>query len=314
MGLQDTVKELKEQVEAAASRVAEEEKTALAALDKVVEEVKEEPKTEEKKEEPKEEVKVEEKEEKPAEKKTDAEHAKERIAKKKDRLADDLAAARERIAALEARQQPVEVKRESIDQEPNKLENPVGWMDWKLREQQKQIENLSGWKAEQDTVKKRETIKDQAQREVASFEAQLLTIYPDYNDVKSYYANMLAASIKIVNPKITQSSLEEAVRNRLLTRAAEFQVEGYENPIEPMYLEAKALGYQPPKKENTKEEVKPDLDKVSGYRKRNAGMAGASGSGGEADVTAKVAATMTNAEFAKLKPDQKKRLFASLRA
>jgi hypothetical protein len=81
-------------------------------------------------------------------------------------------------------------------------------------------------------------------------------------------------------------------------------------------LEAKSLGYQPEAKSDAKEEKeqpKPDMDKVSKLRSRNAGMAGASGGGGESDVTAKVAAGMTNAEFAKLKPEQKKRLFASLR-
>jgi hypothetical protein len=78
-----------------------------------------------------------------------------------------------------------------------------------------------------------------------------------------------------------------------------------------MYLEAKQLGYKPRQAE--KEEPKPDMDKVSNLRKRNAGMAGSSGSSGDAQITPSVAAKMTNAEFAKLKPAEKKRIFESLR-
>lgn len=322
MGLKETIKETKEKLEKAVEVETKADETALEALNKTVAEVIEEPKKDEKKpdeiakeESKKEEVKAV--EIKPEVEKTSADFAKERVAKKreKDQLAEKLAEANARIAALEASAKPVEARKETVvDPEPDKTINGLAWAEWKIRQQDKKIDNLSGWKAEQDTVKSREDLRTRAQREVEVFETQVRQSAPDYDDVKNYYGSMLATSIRIVNPKITQPQLIEAVNNRLLTRASELLAEGYENPIEAMYLEAKALGYQPKQtKETEKEEPKPDLDKVSNFRKRNAGIAGSSGSNGEGDVSAKVAATMTNAQFAKLKPDQKKRIFESLR-
>lgn len=311
MGLKDTIKETKAKLNEVLEEEKELEQKSLEKINEVVKEVAEEPK----KEQPEvEEVKIEEKkvEEKP---KTDSEFAQERIAKKreKDRLADELTAAKERIAALEEGLKKSSISTPEVPKEPDPSTHPLEWTAWKIAKQQEVIENLSGWKAEQDTLKKRETLEQQAKREVEGFESQIRGVHKDYDDVKDYYARMLMASIKIVNPKISQQNLIKTVENRLLTRASELLAEGYENPLEAMYLEAKQLGYQPRAKQEDKEEVKPDLEKVAKYRSRNAGMAGSSGSGGEAEVTARVAVTMTNAEFAKLKPDQKKRLFESLR-
>ena len=311
MGLKETIKETKEKLDAAVEVETKAEETALEALNAVVEKtieepVKEAPKEEVKDETPKEEIKADDKE------KTPSEHREERIAKKKekDRLAEELAVARERIAALEANFKP-EPKTAPLDYEPDIQTQPLEWTAWKIRKQEEKIEKLSGWKAEQDVVKQREDLRMRAINEVAAYENQLRTTAPDYDAVKEHYSRVLAASIKIVNPNITNQQLAEAVNNRLLTRASELLNQGYENPIEAMYLEAKSLGFKP--KEEAVEEVKPDLDKVSSLRKRNAGMAAASG-GGNADshVSPSIAAKMTNAEFAKLKPEQKKRLFAQL--
>lgn len=318
MGLKETIKETKDKLEEVIANETAENETALEALNKTVEDVvKDEPRVEDKPEDkPVEEPKVEDKPEEKPEEKTATGYSKDRQARK-DKVAADLASAHARIAALEASIKAVPaapIVEKRAEQEPDPATNAIGWLEWKMQKQAEQIENLSGWKAEQDTVQSRNNLKDRALKEVADFENQLRPHAPDYDDVKNYYGSMLATSIRIVNPKISQANLIEAVNNRLLTRASELLAEGYENPIAAMYDEAKALGYQPKQKAaEVKEEIKPDLDKVAKFRQRNAGMAGSSGSDGEADVTAKTAVGMTNAEFAKLKPEQKKRLFASLR-
>jgi len=328
MSLKKLKEDLEKQIEVAVELEEKENENALAEFNKAVnevdepkEEVKEKVEEEKTEQEPPDPVKkaepaAEKKEDVPEEpKKTPADYAKERQAKKreKDRLAEELAAAQTRIAALEAQTTHVPRKEISVDPEPNRQTHPIDWADWRIRQQEKTIESLVGWKAEQEAVKAKETLTQRAQREVQDFESSVRTQYPDYDQVKDYYGRMLMASIKIVNPKLTSTELMETTNKRLLSRASELLNEGYENPIEAMYFEAKALGYQPPKSgEEPKEEIKPDLKKVSNYRSRNAGMAGAAGSGTESEVTPIVAAKMTNAEFAKLKPEQKKRLFARL--
>lgn len=330
MGLKDTIKETKAKLAEVSDKEVELKETALEKLDAAVIKAEEKPKEEkpvETKPEPKADDKAADKEEKletkpedaPKADKTDAEHARDRIAKKKekDRLGEELATAQARIAALEASLKPVQQPNHAADAEPDHGSQPMEWTAWKIRQQDKQIEQLSGWKSEQDTVKKRDNLKDQAKREVQSFEGQLRPKYADYDDVKNHYARILATSIKIVNPKISDQQLSDAVENRLLTRASELLSEGYENPIEAMYLEARSLGYQPKKAEGDepKEDVKPDLDKVAALRKRNAGMAGAAGGGSaDAHLSPSVVSKMTNAEYAKLKPEQKKRILAQLAA
>ena len=319
MGLKETIKETKEKLEEVVKEEKAEEKSALEALDKAVGEIKEEPKKEELKEEkkpdvkteekPKEEPKVEEKE------KTPTDYAKERQARK-DTLAASLAAANARIAALEASAKPANQPKPVADQEPNKQTNPVEWADWRVRQSEKKLAPEMEWIREQKVKTEKEDLFTRAKGEMAVFEDQLRSSNPDYNEVKDWYGSMLATSIKIVNPDITQSELVKVVDSRLLSMAAKNMSEGYENPVEPIYLAAKKLGWQPRQKEQPKEEkeeIQPDMDKVAQLRKRNAGMAGSGGSGGDGEVTAKVAVTMTNREFAKLKPEQKKKLFASLR-
>lgn len=320
MGLKETIKETKEKLEEVVKEEKAEEKSALEALDKAVGEIKEEPKKEELKEEkkpdvkteekPKEEPKVEEKE------KTPTDYSKERQARK-DRLAADLAAAKARIAALEANLKPAEQPKQVTDQEPNKQTNPTEWADWRVRQTEKKLAPQLEWIEEQKAAKSKDDLFTRATAEMAVYEDQLRQSNPDYNEVKDWYGSMLATSIKIVNPDISQPDLVKAVDNRLLSMAAKNMTDGYENPVEPIYLAAKKLGWQPRQKEEPKqekEEISPDMDKVAQLRKRNAGMAGSGGSGGEGEVTARVAVTMTNREFAKLKPEQKKRLFASLRS
>lgn len=323
MGLKDTIKETKEQLEKAIEIEKTEEESDLSALAKT-----DETKIETSKEETKETLKDEAKDGADAESKPDAKpeekeektatgYAKERQARK-DKLAADLATANARIAALEAQAPKVEVAKPTImtDPEPDKSVNQMAWMEWKLRQQEKRNEQLTEWVEREKTTRSKEDLFTRAKGEMAVFEDQLRQVAPDYNDVKDWYGSMLATSIRIVNPDISQNDVIKLVDQRLLTMAAKNQADGYENPIEPIYLAAKKLGYQPKKEATDKEEkpdIKPDMDKVSGFRKRNAGMAGASGSGGESDVTPIVAAKMTNADFAKLKPDQKKRLFESLR-
>lgn len=307
MGLKEVAEELKTQI-AEAEKVEEKEEVE-------VEQPKEEPKAEEPKEEPK-------AEEKPAEpveelKKTPAEYAKER--RDKRAIADELAAANARIAELTKPKE--EAPKVAVDAEPSKAEDPQAWNEWALRqtraELQKTQEDLGRVvEITVDEQKRRAVEKNRqdAEREIANFQAQARQTIPDVDEAAQYYSHMIAASVKMLNPKITTDNLSKAVGDLMVNRAAELFRDGHENPVVAMYEEAKTLGYKKREASNDegKEVIKPDLAKVAANRARNAGTAAAQGDTGRGELTPKVAATLTNAEFAKLKPEEKKRLFSQL--
>lgn len=296
MSLKEVIEETKKQIEEAEK--AEEAAVAPA------EEVKEEPK-----EAPKEEVKEESKPEEPVEepKKTPAQYAKER--KDNAKLRNELDAANALIAKLaQPKTEPVKTDE---DAEPNSDEDPQAWNAWNIRNLKKANKELADSVTEIRKEKQTETLKTAAEREMVGYENETRGQYKDYDDAKRYYANMLAYSVKVLNPSLSNDKLVEIVNHRMLTRASELMNEGHGNPVAAMYEEAKTLGYKAAAPENTKEEIlKPDLSKVAANRARNAGTAAAGSGRGDGELTAAHAATMTNAEFAKLKPEERQRLFA----
>ena len=306
MGLKEVMEETRKQLEEA-------EKVDAVEVEEVVE-PKEEPKLEEPKVEEKsaeEPVKEEPKVEEPKLEKTASDYARERRENRAAaKLAEELAAANARIAELT---RPREVV--AADVEPDRTENPQEWTEWKIRKQDAIIRELSNKTEAVSREEQTRRIRSQAEQEVIGYESQVRASNPDYDAAKSYYANMLAASIKIINPKVTNAQLVQAVNDKLMLRASELLNEGHENPIAAMYEEVKQLGFQPPKTQEkaVEKEIKPDLAKVAANRARNAGTAAAQGDGGRGELTPKVAATLTNKEFARLKPEEKQRLFQQLK-
>lgn len=298
--------------------VLEEQKALLAEAikredgDEIAEEVVEQPAEEEVKEDPAveekpaEEVKIEEpaKVEEPV--KTGADYARERREQKAQR---DLEAANERLARLEA--QNATNSQTQSDPEPNKSDDPQSWTEWKIRKSEERADQLE--KALTMTVREQQVrkLRTDAEVEVEGYMQQTRQQYPDADDARQYYANIVGASLKIMNPNITNVQLNQMVRDKLMLRASELLNEGHRNPIQAMYEESKALGYKPRSKEAAVEvqaEIKPDLSKVAANRARNAGTAGANGSAERGEVTLKSASEMTNAEFAKLSVEQKRKI------
>lgn len=311
MGLKEVAEELK-------SKISEAEKIE----EKEIVEDKPQPEGVVKEDEPevKEEVKAEEKKQPDPPKKTPEEYAEERRATKAAaKLAEELATANARIASLEAAHQP---DAKQNDQEPSKSDDPQAWNEWKLRQADikqaradEKLAKVESWTAEQEKQRSAEILRTAALSEIQGYEAEVRQSAEDYDDVKKYYANMLAASIKIVNPKITNERLQKVVEERMISRAAELYNDGHVNPIAAMYQEAKSLGYQGSRASSDEgkeeKEIKPDLSKVAANRARNAGTAAAQGKGERGEITKAVAASMTNDEFRRLPVAERKRLMAS---
>lgn len=301
MGLKEVAEDLKKQIEEAEKQGEKVESAEDKVEEKKPDEAKEEEETEKKAAE----------EEKP--KKTNADYARERRERLSEaqRLRDELSAANARILELT---KPKEEPKKDEDPEPSRDEDPTAWADWRARQAEKKAEAAAEMarKAEEkltkdENKKQAEALMQQAQSELIGFEDQFKKTAPDYDDVKSYYVNMLAFSIKNLNPKISNEALARAVTNQIMVRASQYMNEGYENPIQAIYDEVKSMGYKP--KEEKEEGKKPDLERVAKNRERNAGMAGASGSAGNGELTKRYAATeMTSAEWAKLPVAERERL------
>lgn len=310
MALVEKIKEMKEELEEAKKAETEAAEKEDAALDAPIEEKS----VEEKKDEKAVEDVVEPAavDEKPAQK-TSAEAARERREKKKreDTLAAELVEARQRIAELSA---PKEEPKTDKDPEPDKAEDPQAWNEWKIRKQDAELAEVRGYIQEETRGKATTELRQAAISQLNSFENDVVRDNPDYPQAKQYYATMVATFVKGLHPDITNQQLSVAVENEMIKRAGRFMRDGHENPVQAMYEEAKTWGFKPQPAEQEEKELKPDLDKIAANKARNSGMAGAGGKGGSAEITPKVAATMTNAEFARLKPEEKKKIYDRLRA
>lgn len=309
--LEEQAEDLKKQLEEAQKTEAEQQEEEIKAEEALVEDKKEDaPKEEEK---PAEEAKAEGDGEAKEEKKP-YEHASERRKKRAEaeQLREQLAAAQARIAEYEKSVKPEPKTVE--DPEPNKADDPEAHADWRIRQAEKRAEAAEkaaltavSYTEEQKRTQQSEVQLKQAMGELVDFESKVKSTLPNYEEAKSFLINTMALGIKSLNPRLSNDALAKAVNNRLLIRAGEFLNEGYENPVEGFYEEAMALGYKPGmfKKADEvaeeKAEKKPDLDKVSRNRARNAGTVGAVAGTGQGEVTKRFAATeMTVAEWAKL--------------
>lgn len=303
--------QIEEQRAAVATAVETTEATndAETPVKEVVEKVSEvEPEKEKTAEEPKLAEPVEEKEKSPAQLRIEKKKREQLLATEVENERAGRQRAEARIAELERGA----VKVEDRDPEPNAAEDPTAHLAWENRQIRQELKEV---KQDTQVFKQKEAtnnIRQSALAEVAAFENSIRGKVADYDAAKNYYANFEAYIIKRDNPNMNPAQLNEAVTFKMMKRLAHFQNEGYENPVEAMYEEAKTLGYKTHIAEKAVEEKKPNLERVGKNRERNAGMTGAQGGGGDdANPTPNFVATqMTVAEAAKhfktMTPMQKK--------
>lgn len=151
-----------------------------------------------------------------------------------------------------------------------------------------------------------------AEREFAILENKAKQIHPEYGAVASEYAAAMYQSIRVQNPRKSDVELNEMTKKAILMKAGEYARQGYENPVEEMYHEARELGFTGKsfqKQEAPREEkIEPDLKKVAENRKRSTGMAANNGRSEGLMTLAHAATELTAAEWAKLPASEKKRL------
>jgi hypothetical protein len=285
--IHDTLKELEEQIEAAATEEVK---------DEVIEEVK--PPEEEKPavETPKEPEKVEEK--------TPSDYRRERLEKKarEDELRERAERAERKLAEQEA------AKSQSSDPEPDP-EDEVAHAKWEIRQTKREMAELK--QQFQQTAQKiqREEVVNGAQQEFNVLEAQTRQKYNDFGEVAQDFMVKTAREILLENPDLDQATLAKKTNNAILEKASKLYNAGYSNPVEVLYLHHKENGYRAPAKVEVKEEVKPNLTDIKRNKERSSGMTAANGSG-KAEMTMEYMANLKPKEVAKLSKEDREKYFA----
>lgn len=224
--------------------------------------------------------------------------------------AKKLAEEREReLAELRAAQTKpaVEVK---DDAEPDLEKDPAAWLKWNKRQTDSQIAEVKAWKEERDKTERQSQIYTQAINGFKAYEADFAGTVMDYDDRAAFFNKKVTQGFRDLYPTMPDEAIQSRVVEHVLKMAAEFAAQGL-NPAEELYhLASEKYGYAGAA---SKEELKPDLAKVAANRRRNAGMAGAKGRGGEGDISPKIAASMPAKEFAKLSKADKDKIYAQLK-
>lgn len=291
MSLEDTMKELREQI----------------AAQKEVEEQEEAPATEEAEEENAAagEDAAPQDEEAPAEGAGEEQKAEEKKEEQKPSEEDERGYARLRREAAAAKKKAEEAEAKRLEAEAKLAE----------RDKEQQTEESAAAPLNpllEDMARSYQLSK--AEREFNILETKFKKKRPDYEAVSAEYAMGLAQAIRIQNPRLTPVEVAEKTKETILIKAGNFLKDGFD-PIEELYHEAKELGFagksfrkeEAKQETEAKEEPRPDMKKLAANRARSTGM-GASNGRSEGQLTQAAALDIPIQEFAKLPIAEKRRL------
>lgn len=258
----------------------------------------------------------------------------EALAAEKEEEAEEEGAVEE---AIEDASEEDTKEEEVVKEEPKKEEAPVNDAGWaRLRREKQAAERKADTLAQENErlKSKKEEVEtespvhapeiesllfkhrvDTATENFAGFEDKVRQKNPEYDDIAQQYVTAIAHAILLDNPKLSGPEIMKRAKMKVLERADALISEGYENPVEEMFAQAKELGFKARAKETEDKpteakEAKPSLAKVAENRKRSAGMTGAAGRE-DGLVSKKSAAEMSPAEWKALPREERARLMSA---
>lgn len=207
-------------------------------------------------------------------------------------------------------------KREALEKELEELKKPKiakdenyeGYIESEIGATKQELAELKAWKAEQEQKRKDEEERNGAFRELHGYEQEAAQAFPDFNEAASYARKMIAASIKLLNPTITQEELAEQTLNKYAQQAA-IALNNKKHPGQAIYEAAHQWGYKKaePEKPKIVIEEKTPLAVLAANKKKSTGMSGSGGSG-KSEIGNDELLKMTNAERMRLRPEDWQRL------
>jgi hypothetical protein len=173
----------------------------------------------------------------------------------------------------------------------------------KLGVTEKDLKDIKDWKDKVENDSNKRAIMNGAVNEFQRYENDFKAKTTDYEDVAEHFRNKLSESIRMVNPHFTNEEVNNETVRQTLIRASIASQQGI-NPVEALYNQGKAAGYQP-KQDNDQE--KSNLEILANNKKKSTNMLG-TGSSGKPDKTLQSVANaplsetgrLSEAEFEKL--------------
>lgn len=209
-------------------------------------------------------------------------------------------------------------KREALEREIQELKAPKvsrednyeGFIENEIGITKQEIAELKQWRQEQEAKRQEDEQREGAFRELRGYEDEAAKAFDDYAQASNYVKSMIAASIKFLNPDISQDDLAEKTIFEYARQAGKALSEK-RHPGQAIYETAQKNGYK--RLEEAKQEIKqdnrPTITKIGENKKKSAGMS-TTGGNGKAFMTMEVVNSMTNAERMKLSESDWARLEA----
>lgn len=201
------------------------------------------------------------------------------------------------------------------DPEPSKDEDPDAWLEWRVRQVEKEANvakqkaaELEAFTQQREQEFRQQKLIEQATIEFVTLEAKFKEATPDYDDVAEHFVTRIRQDIGLRYPNATEAQINDAARTQLLQIASSYAQQG-QNPVEALYkLTKERLGYVPKQAAAASDKAKPDLAKIAANKAKSASGAAAGGGASKPSITAEDAVNMSTAEFAKLSPAEQRRL------
>jgi len=209
------------------------------------------------------------------------------------KLEQELAAVKQQPAKQQA-----EPTKDNPDPEPDKLADRTSWLEWKLRQNEREVSEFRAWKAKQEQETEHSRTVNEAVQEFNQIVNEYKKGNADFDNAMSFAEKRYAESLRILNPSLSDNQIRTAINQEVLKLAAIAAAKGL-NPAEELYdMAIERFGYV--KAEETTK--KPDLKKIEENKKRSVSGIAAAGSSGKMPLTLEAISKMSNGEFANLDP------------
>lgn len=211
-----------------------------------------------------------------------------------------------RLEAIEAEKpkpKPVE------DPEPNRDEEPLAYSEWKTRQLERKLEQVSSetaevreWRKQQETQTEEQRRYHAAVQEFSAIQQTYEQQNPDYAQARSHMGNAIARRVQAENPYISQQDLISTVDKEVL-RVASLAVNRNQHPIKVLHDMARDVYGFRPEPIKQPEPPKPSLEAIEKNKKKS--VNGLGGSSGKAYVTPEAAVNLSIAELDKMSSEER---------
>lgn len=206
---------------------------------------------------------------------------------------------RERLARLEGMQQaqsPQQQKKEEIEPEPDKEEDIDAWYDYKLRQKDKEIDDI---KKRFDAMEAQDNI-SKAERVYKDLESGHIEKDPSYKDAKAYLVDNMSKKIKQQYPLATDAQVMQEVKRQEYELVSALANKGFGEDFIFDVIKTQAV------KEGFKESQKRDKTKLKRNMEKSVSLNDAPAASEGGGLTDKQIMRMSNEELAQASNDPKR--------